>query len=158
MIDIKGGFQMNTKDFMQKFLKIAQETVPSLAGQGLFRAGNELLRDAIKIVPRAPFREGHLRGSARTQGAGQAMHQLTSGQKKAFRAHKTDAGIWVLVGFNIEYAARWHEIDQMYSIWVKWTLPGSGRKYLESKMAMFKDKYMKIAADFITPRNTAMIE
>lgn len=153
MIDIKGGFQMDTKDFMQKFLKIAQETVPSLAGQGLFRAANELLRDAIKVVPMAPFREGHLRGSARSQGEGQAMHQLTGTQKKAFRAYKTDAGIWILVGFNIEYAARWHELSRAKAAKINWTLPGSGPKYLESKMAMFKDKYMKIAADFINPRN-----
>ena len=161
MIDIKGGFQMDTRDFMRKFMKIAQDTIPSLAGRGLFMAGNELLRDGIKIPPQAPFREGHLRGSARTQGEGQVMHQLTSSEKKAFRAFKNEAAIWVLAGFNIDYAAKWHELSWIKSARINWTRTGAklpGPKYLESKMAMFKDKYMKIAATAIRPENAPMIE
>jgi hypothetical protein len=96
-----------------------------LGERAMFQAANELLRDAIYVVPKAPFDEGHLRGSARTD------KPKVTGSKAEIRA-----------GFNIEYAARWHELTPAEDSRINWTLPGSGRKYLESKLSRFKDKYM----------------
>ena len=38
-------------------------------------------------------------------------------------------GDGVLAGFNIVYAARWHELTPEEDARINWTLPGSGRKY-----------------------------
>ena len=128
----KSGFTMDFTKFNKGFGRIAKDTIPSEAGKGLFKAGNELLRDGIKVKPYAPFDKGDLRGSARVNNA-----EVTNGK------------ISVDAGFNIEYAAKLHELTPAQDSKTSWTLPGSGRKYLESKMSMFKNKYMKIAADHI---------
>jgi len=119
-------------DFEKGFAKIVEKASKEEAGKGLFKAGNELLRDAIRIEPIAPFDEGTLRASARTNKA-----EIKKGE------------VSVEAGFNIEYAARWHELTPEEDSKIAWTTPGSGRKYLESKMTRFKDKYMKIVAKSI---------
>jgi len=120
------------KDFEKGFAKIIEKASSEEAGKGLFKAGNELLQDAIKVEPIAPFDEGTLRGSARTNKADIKKGEIT-----------------VETGFNIEYAARWHELTPEEDSKISWTTPGSGRKYLESKMVKFKDKYMKIVTKSI---------
>ena len=126
------GMTIDFKQFEKGFKKLVEDAVPEEAGKGLFRAGNELLHDAIYVRPLAPFDEGHLRGSARTD------------QAKVERGN-----IEVQCGFNIEYAARWHELSPAEDARINWTLPGSGRKYLETKMIRFKQKYMEIVADYL---------
>lgn len=120
---------MDFSKFKEAFRKITEKTIPKEAGKGLFKAGNELLSDAIKKSPKAPFDEGHLRASARVDKAEVKRREIS-----------------VDAGFNIEYAARWHEIPKGAEKNINWSLPGSGRKYLETKMYQFKDKYMYIAA------------
>lgn len=119
-------------DFEKGFKKMCEGRIPSEAAQGLFEAENELLRDAINIIPKAPFKEGHLRASARAE-------------KPEVRKEEIEGQC----GFNIEYAARWHELSPAEDSRINWTLPGSGRKYLEIKMMMYKNKYMQIVADFL---------
>jgi hypothetical protein len=125
------GMKLDFSDFERDFKRIIKK-VPNKAAKGLFEAGNELLRDAIKKKPYAPFDQGHLRGSAETN-----------------KAQITKYGIELEVGFNIEYAARWHELTPMQDKRINWTLPGSGAKYLEKKMMMYKNRYMKMVADAI---------
>ena len=119
-------------DFEKGLKKLCEQTIPPEIGKGLFKAANELLHDAINEQPCAPFDEGTLRGSARTN-----------------KAEVKKDGAEVVTGFNIEYAARWHELTPEEDSKISWTLPGSGRKYLESKMTMFKEKYMAIVAKHI---------
>jgi len=119
-------------DFEKGLKKLVEDVEPDVTDKGLFKAGNELLHDAIYVLPKAPFKEGHLRGSARTETIG--------GMKK---------GMGILAGFNIVYAARWHELTPDEDKRISWTLPGSGRKYLESKMSMFRDKYLKIIGEHL---------
>ncbi len=125
------GIKVDFSEF-EAGLKEAYARARSAGGVGLFEAANELLEDAITVRPLAPFDEGHLRGSARTKKAKYFMQQV-----------EVDAG------FNIEYAARWHEISPEKEKRVHWTLPGSGRKYLELKLTMFGKKYMAIVAEAI---------
>lgn len=117
-------------EFEKNFKKIVESVIPEEAGKGLFEAGNALLHDAIYEKPYAPFDEGHLRASARTT-----------------KAEVKDGDISILAGFNIVYAARWHELSPAEDKRINWSLPGSGRKYLESKMIQFKEKYMQIVAE-----------
>ena len=123
---------VDCSDFEKGFAKITKKASGEEAGKGLFKAANELLHDAINEQPCAPFDEGTLRGSARTN-----------------KAEVKKDGAEVVTGFNIEYAARWHELTPEEDSKISWTTPGSGRKYLESKMAMFKEKYMAIVAKHI---------
>jgi len=126
------SMKIDFSDFDKGFAK-AIKLVPDEAGRGLFDAGNALLKDAIEMKPYVPYGEtGNLRGSARVNKA-----EIKKGE------------VSVEAGFNIEYAARWHELTPEEDGKINWSLPGSGRKYLESKMTRFKDKYMKIAAKSI---------
>lgn len=111
---------------------MVNNTVPDELAKGLFTAGNEVLRDAREVEPRAPREIGDLWGSGR-------VGEISTRNE-----------IKVEVGFNIEYAARWHELSADEDKRINWTLPGSGRKYLSSKLTMFKDKYMKIIADYLS--------
>jgi hypothetical protein len=119
-------------DFDKGFKTLVEKSVPPEIDKALFRAGNELLHDAIYVMPYAPFREGHLRGSARTE-----------------RPADAPEGTGVLAGFNIVYAARWHELTPAEDSRINWTLPGSGCKYLEMKIPMFRDKYIRIIGDYL---------
>jgi hypothetical protein len=123
------GMTVDFSDFEKGLALLVKEVEPRETAKGLFQAGSQLIIDAIEMRPYVPFDEGHLRGSGRTE-----------------RAVVTGGGAEVTVGFNKEYAARWHELTPAEDVKINWTLPGSGRKYLESKMSMFKDKYMKIVA------------
>ena len=103
---------VDCSDFEKGLKKLAEKTIPPEVGKGLFKAANELLHDAINVQPYAPFDEGTLRGSAQTNKA-----EVKKGE------------VSVEAGFNIEYAARWHELTPEEDSKINWTLPGSGRKY-----------------------------
>lgn len=122
------GLTMDFKDFDKKFDRLVKKTIPEVAGQALFEVGPYILRDAIMEEPRAPHLWGGLWRSQRVL-------------KPEFQA----MAIMVTVGFNIAYAARLHEAPNNWN----WTLPGSGPKYLESKLIKNKRKYMEKAADKI---------
>ncbi|MBE3124844.1 MAG: hypothetical protein IMZ57_04210 [Acidobacteria bacterium] len=119
-------------DFEKGLTKLVKQSEPKATAEGLFQAGSRLIIDAKEMKPYVPWKEGTLSGSGRTDPA-----------------NVTRDGAEVTVGFNKEYAARWHELSPEEDAKINWTLPFSGRKYLESKMAMFKDKYMKIVATYL---------
>ncbi|MBE3111416.1 MAG: HK97 gp10 family phage protein, partial [Acidobacteria bacterium] len=123
------GMKVDFSDFQKGMEKLIRDSIPEDLDKGLFRAGNELLRDAIKLEPRAPFKTGALRRSARVE-----------------RPADASKGTAMLAGFNIVYGARWHELTPEEDSKISWTLPGSGRKYLESKMMRtdLREKYIRI--------------
>ena len=118
-------------DFEKGFAKIIKEC-PEEGARGLFKAGNELLKDAKEIIPKAPREIGDLHGSAQVNKAEVKKDEIS-----------------VEAGFNVIYAARWHELTPEEDRKISWTTPGSGRKYLESKMVVLKEKYMEIVARHI---------
>lgn len=121
----KSGFFLDTTSFDKEFAKVTKKTIPELTQKGLFNAANEALRDAVEEQPYAPWKLGNLAGS------------------KEVHAPKSPTDLAIEFGFNIVYAARLHEDGKPG--W-NWTKPGSGPKYLSTKLARFKDKYMKIVA------------
>jgi hypothetical protein len=126
------GMTIDMSDFEKGFKKLVDQAAPEELAKGMFTAGNALLKDAIYEQPYAPFDEGHLRASARVDTAKITRDEV-----------ETSAG------FNIVYAARWHELSPAEDARISWTLPGSGRKYLESKMARNAKRYLDIVGEYL---------
>jgi hypothetical protein len=120
---------IDASNFEKGLQNLVEKQAPEELAKGLFKAGSQLIIDANEEQPYTPFDEGHLRGSG-----------------KVMKAAVEKDNIEVLAGFNKEYAARWHELTPAEDRTINWSLSGSGRKYLEAKMARFKEDYMKIVA------------
>jgi len=107
--------------------------IPRHGDKGAFDAMNELLQDAVVHPPQAPKDIGDLWGSRIVEKAkGIAKEIITEG------------------GFNIKYARRHHEVPPgtfKYTLTKGASQPGP--KFLESKMAQFKEKYAWIIAETI---------
>ena len=124
----KTGFTIDLKDFEKKFEQIVNNAIPAAGARGLKKAAAFVLRDAILETPTVPKKQGNLR---RTQQVNEP--KINHGE------------ISVEQGFAADYAGKVHEMPDTYNF----TEPGSGPKYLESKLIKNKEKYMKIAADHI---------
>lgn len=119
---------MDLSAFKRDFEDVCYERLPRLTEQGLFKAASELKLDADHVQPKTPVKEGTLKGSW--------MTQVEFLGKEAWS---------LLAGFNSGYAAYVHEMVKKHP----WTEPLSGPKFLESKLYMFKDKYLGIVAKVI---------
>ena len=132
-------YTMDFSNFDKKFKNIVQNAVPKDTAVGVREALQALKLDADNEPPRTPHLEGHLRGSGKVhkiQIFGKEISgELTFGGKT--------------VEFDVPYAARWHEAEPGT---VKWSEPGVGPKYLESKMIRFIKDYMAIIAKVIRGR------
>jgi len=132
---IQAHFSIDTRQVDARLKFLIEIVEPEFTNRGLFAAGNELLADARDVGPQAPKDTGDLWRSARTTKA-----EITAG------GHAE-----ILAGFNIVYAAKWHEVPLSKKI--NWTTNKGasqpGPKYLESKLLVNRDKYMKIIADFL---------
>ena len=84
-----------------------------------------IINDALNEDPTVPLKFGNLRSS----GTFEVM------QESSWRSVK----IWV--GFNTPYAARVHELPQEGT---NWTTPGSGSKYLETKLQRHAAEYVAV--------------
>jgi len=127
------GFTMDFKDFEKKFTHLVKSAIPEAAKKGLFQGFNEALRDAKEKVPKAPRDKGDLHGST----AGTVKTKITKDE------------ISVSGGFNIDYAAKLHEMPKEKASRTNWSLPGSGPKFLETKLVRNKRKYMEIVVKSI---------
>lgn len=144
------SMSIDFRDFENGLKKLVEKALPPEIAKGLFRAGNELLRDAVIEVPKAPFKEGHLRGSRQTQSANGQTVKFEKGLAPANAdASWPDGGYGVVAGFNIVYAHRWHELTPEEDVRISWSLPGSGRKYLETKLIRHKEKYRDIVGLYL---------
>jgi len=132
----KQAMDIDFSDFDKGFKKLVEKDIPPELGKGMFATLNELLRDAKVEPPQAPKEVGDLWGSAQ-------VNKVEIGKGK----------IEGQAGFNIEYAARWHEISAEEDSRINWTRDkgarSPGRKYLEKKMVMYKEKYMEIIGMFV---------
>lgn len=129
---MKTEFTLDFSDFNKKFADIVKRAAPESVEVGLREAGQLLKLDADNIPPRTPHKEGFLRGSG-----------------KVSKVEAKGKIIGIAVSYDKPYARRWHEVEPGT---IKWSEPGVGPKYLESKMVRFKNKYMKIIAEVIRRR------
>lgn len=124
------GLQWDSSDFARDFKRITEHDIPELRDKGMIAAANELLRDADTTPPQTPFLMSDLRGS----------------KKVEMEHHHGEIIVWA--GFNILYASYVHE-GQVDWNWTTTRVPNPGPKFLESKLAPNRDKYIRIMADTI---------
>lgn len=123
------GQTIDFSKFDRTFFPLVKIIFPTEAGKGLFEAANEMLRDGDNEPPQTPFKHGDLRGS-----------------KKVEKPKVTAGAISVEAGYNIKYATKLHESDPaQYRFVPRKGILSPGRKWLETKMARHKEKYIKIA-------------
>jgi len=152
------GMTLDISDFAKGFKKLAEQSAPEEIDKGLFKAGVELLHDAIYLSRGAPKEIGDLWASGSIKGEG-AIIPVPDGKPSlppsGFKSMQESVGVSMEVGFNIEYAAYVHEghrKDGSHKIkW--WTyMKGAhdpGPKFLESKMASKAAKYMWIVGEHL---------
>jgi hypothetical protein len=148
-----GTFELDFSEFNRRFLEYALKTVPEAAEKGIFEAISELKHDADSVTPTTPLKQGNLRGdytiivegitksTIAEKSGGKGKDHAKGGSKPAERYGAKD--IIAKLIFRMPYAAKWHEAVNRK---VNWHEPGSGPKYLESKMMAFGKKYMGIVA------------
>ncbi len=131
------NFTVDFSDFNKKFKNIVQNAVPGSTKIGMREALQEWKLDADNVPPRTPHLEGHLRASGKVNNP-EIKGEIIEGSVS-----------YGGVEFDVPYAAKWHEAEPGT---VKWSEPGVGPKYLESKAVMFMKKYMAIIAAVIRRR------
>jgi len=134
----KGGYFLDFSDFNKKFSKIVEKTIPEAAEKGMFNAVNQLLDDAVEKPPQAPFEHSDLWGSKSGE----------PGQPPVEVERKTNE-ITGIGGFNISYAAKQHEAEPGRYRYTRTGAKQPGPKFLESKMAKYREDYLKIIAKTI---------
>ncbi len=126
----KSSFGIDFKKFDKTFFPLVENKIPSFTAKGIFNAAAEMLQDADKKAPQTPYWHGDLRGSKKVE-------------KPEIKYNK----ISVEAGYNIKYAAKLHESEPgQYHFVPRKGILNPGRKWLESKMVAYKEKYIKIAA------------
>lgn len=141
-------------DFSEAFkgLDLSSKLAQEGAVTGVGRALLQLKTDMIMQKPTAPIKEGFLRGSTSifVQGAELPVplgpRERPDKRISGFTQTIPPGKIVGLIGVNVPYAARWHEVPAHFSE------PSAGNKYLESKMANNKMLYRKIVVNGINER------
>jgi len=126
----KGAISFNATSFLGGFKKFTNYKMPDAVAKAQYQTGWMVIRYANTKKPYTPTDKKDLRGSGRVEVVPTKLE--------------------VIVGFNKDYAAKWHEISPAKDAKVKWTLPGSGRKYLESKLVMYKNDFIRFAGELIS--------
>ena len=154
---------------------LSDRVVSEAMKAGVAEACFKLMDHAMNKAPMAPKRGGTLRESGAIFINNKLIHENSSeggkwlasadysvggegrewgsagvpitrvGGTKARRVSGAVAFLAWYAGLVHEGIAGWHEIK-------KWTLPGSGRKFLSSKIDRHKDEYVQIVADRVTAR------
>lgn len=120
----------------------------SAAERGVGQAMMQLLNDCNMVEPQTPHAEGTLRGSG-SAFVGKKLVGTTLKSEAAgtpsLENNVPDSDkkqtIFGVAGFNTPYAARLHEHPEF-----DFKEEGTGGKYMESKINMFKEQYVKLVA------------
>lgn len=129
------GFFLDWSEVQKSMERMTQNVIPAVSRKALFAVAAELLQDADRVPPKTPKKEGHLKGSKKIEISIAELGKIA-----------------VLAGFNISYASFVHEKvprEEYGEKKISWTEPGSGPKYLESKLLMFKKKYFDMLGEAI---------
>jgi hypothetical protein len=132
----KGSISFNAASFLGGFKKFTDYKMPNAIGKAQFQTGWMVIRYANTKKPYTPRDKSDLQASGRVE--------VVPTSKIMGATVASD----VIVGFNKEYAAKLHEMPKGRK--VNWTLPGSGRKYLETKLYHYKRDFMRFMAEIIS--------
>ena len=126
------GFSTNLELFQKTFFPLVEESMIKEAKKGIFKGANLILDFAEVQVPMVPEKIGDLRSSRKVE-------------KVIFEIGYISATL----GYNIDYAAKLHELPQSQSDRRNWTLPGSGSKWLEKSIIKNKEEAVKVIVKHI---------
>lgn len=130
-------------------LDITNIAIHKGAETGVGRAMLQLKSDMVMQRPTAPIKEGFLRGSTSIFVQNEKVDtpvdpgEKTDEQVDHYTMKIAKTEIVGVIGVNVPYAARWHEVPAQF------TEPSAGNKYLESKMSRNKMTYKKIITNAI---------
>jgi len=132
----KGAISFNASSFLGGFKKFTNYKMPDAVAKAQFQTGWMVIRYANTKKPYTPRDKSDLQASGRVEIA------------PSSKALGITVASDVIVGFNKDYAAKLHEMPKARK--VNWTLPGSGRKYLETKLYHYKNDFMRFMAEIIS--------
>ncbi len=147
MILDDGIVRIDATDFEKGLQKVIAQVDNEAIGPGLFMMGNAVLKDAIYVAPQAPMLHGDLRGMARVQTTDGVLRKTTDSPPTKKKANT--AVDEIKIGFNIVYAAKWHEAVGKKINWTRDFAKNPGPKYLEMKLRMFPKRYLKIMSEYV---------
>ena len=96
---------------------------PTATFRAAGQVGQQVINDAINIVPTVPIRTGNLR---------------SSGTFEVFPGGAGWRSVRLVVGFNTPYAARVHQFPMNFRE------PGAGNYFLSSKLQRFRGEYIRV--------------
>lgn len=144
----KAGFSLDFKRAMENLMAV-DHSILAAAEKGVGRALLQVKTDMIMQRPTAPIKEGFLRGATSIHVQEEELNVPLGPREKAdkkvqgYKVPVKKGKIIGIIGINVPYAARWHEVPAHFSD------PEAGNKYLESKMANNKMTYKKIIQNTI---------
>lgn len=147
----KTEFSLNIDDVFLGLGKAKERVMGEGGGaeKGVGRAMLQLRTDMIMQRPTAPIDEGFLRGSTsifvqnKKVEVPKLADEKTENQVDQHYIKIANTEIVGLIGVNVPYAARHHEVPANFQE------PSAGNKYLESKLSRNKKTYAKIVANSI---------
>ena len=128
----KKGLTMDLTLFNKTFFPLVEKAIPNEAEKGVFKGANLILDKAEDQIPKVPRKIGDLRTSRKVEKVIVAPGMISA-----------------TLGYNIEYAAKLHELPPEKSTRTNWSLPGSGAKWLERSMLRNKDNAVKVITKHI---------
>lgn len=132
------SFQARVAEFARALTRAAE--------LALTEGGLQLLRDCYNVPPTVPVRTGYLRSSATLHVFGKLKASGTDFGYKGWSGDVQEHAKAAVVRFNAPYAAVVHEGTHF-----SFKHPGSGAKYLESKMRD-QEKYFGIIVETLKQR------
>ena len=144
-------------DKLTKGIEKAKQSQEKAIKMALGRVGLAILEDTVQQEPKPPFETGFLRGAQFMHVMGQSKPVPDAIQSGAPAKVDIQAGTFeVSVGLNTPYAMAQHENLKDAGSWEPGTVSkrgtpkdpsGIGGKFLESKLARYKDEYANVFAN-----------
>lgn len=133
---------VKTRSDMSTQLKLIQKQKEQVKEQALAKAGLAIIEDIVNVRPKPPIDTGFLRGS---WGVFVGSTKIESGPNGP-ESHAGKRGE-LTAGLSTPYAARLHELPKFKTHKKPEINQDSGPKFVEEKLARFKEEYMRIIAD-----------
>ncbi len=135
---------------MRRAIEKGRRDIRAAAKRGMKLAMQELVSDTLNVEPKVPIRPGPEGGSLKGSISGFVDSELVitteaespgpgANPERTLTEPPIPGEINGVVIVNADQAERLHEHPEY-----TFTTPGTGGKFLESKMVMFHDKYMKL--------------
>jgi len=153
----KTGVRFDSAAFTTTVLRLTSQMEPALK-EAAATGAMALLNDAINVEPETPVWDYYLRGSGKVYINNEfrdfSKWGNISAESIAKRSQSPEStippnGVVASTTFDTPYAVLWHETEPANyerRRSTPFTHPRAGKKYLESKVPRFKEKYVTLMA------------